>query len=338
MHDKLVYMGFLSKKTIILQSVIFACIALFSFGFLSIAHAEVSDLTGVTSLEISPDIPTPGNSVQVTLSAYTLNLNGASISWAVNGVSVPEYANERTMPLAIGALGSTYLVKAVITPAGGAPVTVNRTLTASDLDLIVESNTTVPSFYKGRALPIGDELTRVTSILHTGKALDVSTLTYTWRLGSTVLFEGPVRGRDSVVFTMPKSATNLSVDIADATGNIIMRKAVRLTPATPELHFYEDNPLRGLSLNAINETLTLVGSETTVRAEPYFVSADILDKQPRLTWTIGGRAITNKNADPLTITLRATEGAGTAKVGFELINTSSFLQFVQDAFTINFQS
>lgn len=338
MHDKLVYMGFLSKKTTFVAIALFVCTLFFSLGLFTTTYAEVSDLTGVTSLEISPEIPTPGSTVDVTLSAYTMNLNGASITWAVNGVAVPERANERTLQLKIGTLGTNYAVKAVITPAGGAPVSVSRTLTASDLDLIVESNTTVPSFYKGRALPMGDELVRVTSILHTGKAVNVSALTYTWRLGNTVLFEGPVRGRDSVVFTMPKSATNLSVDIADATGNIVMRKAVRLTPAKPELHFYEDNPLRGLSLNAIRDSLTLVGSETTVRAEPYFVSADILDKEPRLTWTIDGKTITNKNPDPLTITLRATEGAGAAKIGFELINTTSFLQFVQGAFTINFQN
>jgi hypothetical protein len=127
------------------------------------------------------------------------------------------------------------------------------------------------------------------------------------------------------------------VTVYDGAGRTVGSASVEVVSARPELYFYEDNPLRSTSKQAIGETFALVGDEVTVRAEPYFTASDILNDDVLLQWSLDGREIENFGSDPQAITLRGTGGSGDARVGFKLINSES-LQFLQDFFTIHFES
>ena len=255
--------------------------------------------------------------MRVGLELYSVSTGGASIRWYVNGTERTDATNARELEVETGAFGSELRLRAVVTPPGGASVSVERTMRPSELDLVVEGDTLIPLFYQGRALPAGGEAVAVTAIPHIAGYSNSSALSYTWTLGSTVLFNGPVKGKTRAVFTMPKTRTYLSVEVTDAEGEVLAGNTIALTSVRPELYFYEENPLRGLGERAFGEMFTLLGDETTVRAAPYFISKDIWVSNPVARWTInGGNA--NSGDDIRTLTLRSEGSGGEARIGFEL--------------------
>ena len=325
-------------NTDVYRSFLTSCVLLFSAILLSLpllTFAQVGIDTG-GYLQLSPTYPKPNEEVAVSLELYSVSLHGASIRWSINGVSISDADNARSIVFTTGPFGTKHTVRATVTPQNGGPITVQTTVIPSQIDLIVEADTRTPSFYKGRALPASDEPVTVTAITHIPGYTNTSGLMYKWTLGNTVLFGGAVRGKSTATFTMPKRQSLLILEVIDANGSVLGGEAVDLQPTTPELYFYEDNPLRGIAERAIGNTLTIIDTETTVRAEPYFVAKDIFDVQPITKWTIDGQSA-NYGEDIRTLTLRSEGGGGEARIGFSLVHPQSFLQTVEDTFTIHFE-
>jgi len=302
----------------------------------SLASAQVGGLDTGGNFRVSPTYPQPNSELTISLEIYSLSLDGASIRWSVDGVALSDSDNARTMTLTTGPFGTSQSVRATITPQNGGTVIVQETIAPSQIDMIVEADTRVPSFYKGRALPASDEPVSITAIPHIPGYINTSGLMYKWTLGSTVLFGGPVRGKTTASFTMPKRQSTLFLEITNANGTVLGGEAISLKPATPELYFYEHNPLRGITERALSDTLTLVDTETTVRAEPYFVAQNIFDVGPIAGWTIDGQNA-NYGEDVRTLTLRSEGGSGEARVGFSLTHPQLYLQSVQRNFLIHFE-
>ena len=330
--------GIATKAPVRIFGVLFFCLCA-AFGAYSSVSAQSFNLGATVELDTNPDDPLPNSITTVTLAAYTVNTNGSSIRWYVDGGERVEARDTRTVTVETGPIGSSMTVRAVVTPQSGTSITVERTLKPSQIDLVIEANSRVPSFYEGRALPVGDELVMATVIPHVPNGSSPDSLTYTWKLDNKVILGGPVKGVSQTSFAMPDTRTSLNVVVSDALGNRVGGTTVNLEPAEPELYFYEDNPLRSMSRQAIKNsgTFTLVGDEVSVRAEPYFVASNIFEKNPQMTWTLDGRAIQNFGGDVQALTLRGDGGTGENAVGFELINPESLLQFVKESFTIHFE-
>jgi len=312
------------------------CLTSLFFFLPSIAFSQSFGIDNGGYLKLTPTYPIPNSTVEVSLELYSVNTSGASIRWFIDGVENTTVQNNRQIQLPTGSFGSKTRIQAVVTPQNGSPVTVENTLMPSEIDLIVEGNTLTPAFYKGRALPAGDEIVAVIAIPHIPGYTNSSSLTYTWTLGNTVLFGGPVAGKMRAEFTMPKSQKYLSVTVANSQGTILGGNTILLKPVRPELYFYEDNPLRGLNERALVGTFSLLGDEATVRAEPYFTSKNIFTANSEARWTVNGR-LADYGDDVRTITLRKEGGSGEARVDFSLMSRESFLQSVTESFSIRFE-
>lgn len=309
-----------------------------SFSVAPQASAQTLGVGQSASLTTNPSVPAPNSTVVVSLSAYTIDSTGATIRWYVDGGERTDATNARRLTVQTGPVGTQTTVRAVIAPLVGSQITLENVIRPSQTDLIIEADTRTPAFYNGRALPVGDERVRATAIPHVSGGGSPESFTYTWKLDNTVLHGGPVRGQFQTTFRMPKSSARLEVSVFDSSGNRVSGESITITPAAPELHFYEDNPLRSMSRISIGEQFTLVGDEVSVRAEPYFVARDIFNINPVIQWTLDGKHIQNFADEPNVLTLRGTGGSGDATVGFELINQQSLLQFLRSSFTIHFES
>jgi len=319
----------LSRTTVHLLLVLLFAIPLFAYG------QSLSPGTDAT-LSTDPAYPAPNSTITVHLEAYSVNLNGAQIQWFINGAEDASAANARSVSIETGESGSETRVRAVVTTGGVGTFAVEKAISPSAIDLIVEPNTRTPSFYKGRTLPAADEAVTVTAIPHVAGDPSANSLVYTWTLGDTVLEGGAVQGLSRVTFTMPRRDEYLYVEVSNSSGRVLGGNAILLSAASPELYFYEDNPLRGIRENAIGSELILSDSETTVRAEPYYVSKDIFLLSRETGWTIDSTAA-NHGDDIRTLTLRSTGGSGTARIGFGLINPRALLQTISKTFTIYFE-
>ncbi|MBI4086885.1 hypothetical protein HY416_02800 [Candidatus Kaiserbacteria bacterium] len=296
--------------------------------------------TGATTLTLTPSFPQPGREFKVRIDAYSYDMTRSRILWSIDGAVKSEYEGEREISLPAPALGVPLSVAVSVTEPSGGVHTAKKTIVPSALDVVVESDTRVPSFYKGRALPSPGSRVRLVAMpslfSSNGTPAGAGNLLYTWRINKQVAKSGI--GQRALATTMPNSGSLLVEVTAETTdGSARHTSATEIAATSPHNLFYEDNPLYGLSHNALPKDFTLLEDEITVRAEPYFVSPDIF-RNARHEWTIGNAPVQNPNADPQTLTLRKTGETGSAEVGFSIRNLSSLLQAAAGTFTVHFEN
>ena len=294
---------------------------------------------GETMLTLSPQSPRAGQEFTARVEAYSYDIARARIAWSVDGIVQEQYDGKQAITLRAPALGVSLTISAKVAEQSGAVHTVSTVVTPSALDLIVESDTRVPHFYRGRALPSAGSAVRLIALpsLYTAQGVLASpdSILYTWNVSGRVANAGP--GQNTVETVMPLGGP-LTVEVTAESADGSARASVlqEITPAEPRNLFYEDNPLHGLAQNALPAQFTLLEDEISIRAEPYFVSRGIFNNAT-YEWTIAGAKVQNPNADPQTLTLRKTGGSGSARVAFSIRNLSSLLQAAESAFTVYFE-
>jgi hypothetical protein len=312
------------------------CVAICGF-FLSIGavHAQVGE--EIPPLRVEPSFPQPGSTVTVSLDAYTMDTTGATVSWSVNGLEKTGDKNNRSIEITVGDVGEIVEVTARVIFTNGFSYSPTVTVVPTQTDLIIESSTYVPPFYKGRALPSGNTHIRAVAIPHLKNPVPLQDLTYEWKQGDTVLFGGPIKGKYAADIVVSRyEGDTLSVTVTDGTKKSVGKKTIFLTPSEPELHFYEENPLRGLSHKAIRSSLTLIGDETTVHAEPFFMATDLTKESSEFNWAINGESVETNPPKSHTITLRRTGGEGSATIETQVMTLTTIPQYVKGGFTIMF--
>tara|TARA_B100000745_G_scaffold288159_1_gene225362 strand:- start:80 stop:1051 length:972 start_codon:yes stop_codon:yes gene_type:complete len=319
-------------------------ITLFVFGvfFVSLTHttfAQFSSAPGVggVSLELSPRYPEPGEQVRITINDYTLNTNGATNAWFIDGIELTNAANERSILITAGELGSTTEVVEVTTLASGVELQSKVVIEPVRVDMLVEADTITPAFYKGRSVPAEGSLVRVTALPFESTTKSPSSYAYTWKVRNKVISGGSRFGKNSISFTSDFGKNiPVSVEVYDDRGNIVTSESTVVPLADPELYFYEVNPLRGVAEHIIGSNYTFIGDEIKVRAEPYFIDRALLAQNPYIEWKLNNRTIQNPSTDPQEITLRKEGDRGSFQIEFHIRNLQQLLQGVKDSITISF--
>jgi len=224
-------------------------------------------------------------------------------------------------------------------------ITKTFTFEPSYINLIWEANTTVPPLFQGKALPgFGSSITvfAFPLVVAGGETRDANSLSYQWRLNGSAVPSSSGTGRSSFTFSnnQVRQTDEVSVDVFYE-GRNAGHGSITIATVEPFLHLYEHDPLRGIRYRAaLQNTFTLLGTEVTVRAEPYFFSRDSGERGSlSYTWEINGTETTGPNTDKGELTLRRTgEGEGTAMLTVALQNLESarLLQGTREVFTILF--
>lgn len=305
------------------------------FLYIPNAHAQFANENLYTNIALSPSYPEPLDVVTAKLDAYALDLSGARVSWFVDGIEILEARNTYEVGFTAKDSGESTTVKADIQTANGQFFSVSKIVNPIRIDLIVESDSLVPLHYKGRALPSNGSTVRVVAIPVTNT--DVSTLGYRWTVDGKVLGGGTSIGKNTVSFESSSDQSVLvTVEVSNQNGRSIARKTTEVLFVQPEIYFYEDNPLRGLSRKMIANPYTLIGDEVTVRAEPYFMSSNIFSTNPYIEWKVNNTTIENPSEDPQTITLRKSGETGRFTVDFHIRNLDNLLQGAREEFVLTF--
>ena len=299
--------------------------------------AQLGQNTSKATIELSTRFPAPGEVFTAKLNAYSYDTTTATIRWYLNNTEIEEAFNQRSITLTAGSLGKTTKLQAEITFPNGDTVIANNTFTISDIDLIVEADTTTPSFYRGRAVPSIGSNVRVVALPQLNDSKKPENYTYTWRLDDEILGGGAKRGGYIASFIMPTGrGASMVVDVTNAQGVAVASKRILIPSSEPELLFYEDNPLRGTSPISIPKNYQLIGSEVTLRAEPYFMSTVIPTTDKHLEWKINNRTVDNPSEDPQLITLQNAGGSGSFNISFHYRNLKQLLQGVEEQFSVRF--
>lgn len=302
------------------------------------AHAVlVSPEEEKARLTLDPAYPEPGQTFTVLLDAYTVDTSGAVITWYQNDIEIPGTQNSRKISLTLGELGEPMNIKVTVRPARSASFTLERSITPGIVDLVMEASAYTPPFYRGKALAITQAPVRIIAIPHDGTSRNPRLYTYLWKVNGNVILGGSILGKDRIEYTLPRyEGARISVTVTDSAGRPVGEKTMIFNAVKPELHFYEESPLRGLGEAALKRTFALVGDETTIHGEPYFLSKDSSMNDLSFAWSINGAVVENDDIDPHTLTVRKTGESGTASVELLAQMLGNTGQYVQKEFTLSF--
>jgi len=331
-----------------MSAVRFIASALFSVVLLSpigvSAQLTLPNLGTPLIFSLSPEFPTPNNSVTVTAQSFSTDLSSATISWYVNGSLLVRGVGRTSVDVATGDVGTETIVAASIATSENTTLFDQIAIRPTSVSLLWEANSYTPPFYKGRALPSAGTIVRAEArsvfTRPNGSSVPRDSLLYTWKKNGQVIAGSSGKGKWSMKTTAPalfgEDILSVTVESEDRTlqGNAL----VRIPSTEPVLTLYEDSPLLGVTYyRSLSKNISVESSETTFALVPFFTSAETLfDRTLLYTWKIDGVTIPTDSADPFRIILTAPEGvSGTASLDVIVEHISNFFQTGSNSWTFS---
>lgn len=298
----------------------FAAFFVFLFGAALSAHAQsfldLSAAQTTFTMSMDPQTPPPYSQATVNFTSTAMNLQNAELSLTQNGKNIYK-GPVQPVSITVGAAGSLTSLKATI-KSGGASDTETLALRPESVDLVLEPLSTVPPLYSGKALPAIDGSVRAVAVANfvnaTGKALDPSTLSYTWTIGGALYAAGSGIGKSVVIVKSPLQyrAADVSVTVQTQDGAYVGAASTDISVQSPALRLYRNDPLLGIIFDqTLPDTYTISGAESTLYAAPF--SFPLTSGAPTIEWFLNNQSVQSGNS----ITLRPG-GSGTGSAALSL--------------------
>ena len=312
------------------------------FGQSTSIPSNIPELEEQISINISPVIPIPLKNVNISLEAFGTDLNRASITWKIDGTLAKKGTGEKSLDVIAGRVGEIKKIEITILPTNGQPIVKVINIIPEQVDIVWESQTYVPPFYKGKAMYTAQENVIVVAIpnfISAGKAVDPKTLVYTWRKDSEV--DGETSGYGRNVFRFKGSillpTNNIQVEVASV-GKEKAKASIDLSPINPEVILYERNPLYGVLWNlALTGQQAFDVAEKSVEAFPYFIGASIKNSNNlSYEWSINNQKIGVSSSENSLVLRNEENESGSTLVGVRVSNKNNFLQEGKGSVYLNF--
>jgi hypothetical protein len=310
------------------------------------ARAQLTPLneSGRIFISISPESPLPGSIVRLFATSQVIDLERSDIVWYADKKLIAEGQGLTEVSAPVGPLGSEVAVVVIAQGRDGGSATGEAFITPTEIDILWESDSYVPPFYKGRALPSAGTKLRMQAMarlqLPDGSTVPDNEIIYTWRRNGTVIQTSSGRGRSFAIFPAPTlfSKDTFSVEAVAVTGARSGKASVTIPSIEPQLILYEDHPLLGiLYSNAFGQSTSVRDAEMTFAAVPYFAEANSSDdSQLVYKWQVNGRPINADYSRPSEITINADRSDGNARLALSLTRLRNLYMKVSGAWDISF--
>jgi len=316
--------------------------------FAPVTHAQNAEQFLIPSgkpliLNLTPELPRPGQNVSARVESLSIDLNRATISWTVNGKSVSRAVGQKEITFTAGGVGSVTTVK-VTAILGNITASESITIRPADVDLVWEAKTFTPPFYKGKALYPAQGDVVITALPNFSQGVNPKNLIYTWKKDGEVIGKSSGYGRQSITLSgsVISRPLNVSVTVSTTDGRTNGTGKIVLAPQNPKVIFYEDNPLTGVQYQtALNGEFTLRNDEIKLLAMPYFYSAITSHdgNNQNYKWKINNRTVDAVNDGSNSIVLRKPQTAsGQSAISVQVNNLSRILQLGDGSTIINFST
>jgi hypothetical protein len=301
--------------------------AAFCFFFLPFfSYAQSS-----AQLLLSPAFPNASEPFTAKLEGMTSNIT--SVVWFINGKEQTGEKNKRSISTTAD---TTMTIGAKITDSAGKTTTLTKTITPIRIDIIVEANTLVPPFYKGRSLGSSGSSLKATALVF-GKNIDSRSLRYSWKTDGIIENELLGAGNNTFFFTPQlQKEVSLTVSVLSSQNTILGKKTISIPVAEPEVYFYERNPLRGLSTRALTNPFVFIGEEMSIRAEAYYVEPESLSDSFSKQWKINNVPVETSGADKNELTIEKQGNSGKATLLFKIRHLEDLIQGTSKSIDVQF--
>lgn len=313
------------------------------FALPAYAQFSIPGADGAVSISMTPAFPGPHTAVELTLQSALYDVSQGTVTWTVDGKIVAQGIGETTAHLVTGALGAASNVQVQVSTADGDASTA-VSIVPTSVDLLWESNSYTPPFYKGRALPSSGSTVTVVAVPHLirgGISVPADQLTYTWKKDGAVIAAVSGRGKSSATFDSPLlyGTDSLSVLVSTGDGSLAASGIVRIPDSSPQLLLYEDNPLFGVLYHSALGSARIPETEMSFIAVPLFSPVRVSnDAQLAYDWQVNGSPVALNAAKPNEITINAEKSSGIANIALELTHATNYFFDAKGSWNITFSN
>lgn len=259
------------------------------------------DIKEQLSIDITPEVPHPGEKVTITVSAYGgIDVNASVIDWIVDGKSSLRGVGKKAFSFYPAGNGKVTNVELHVKPQYGLEVVRSFKFNPSEVDILWQADTYTAPFYKGKALytPQSDvQFVAMPNITRkNGQKIQPQSTVYKWELNYNADAENSGYGVNYYNFTgsILAKPTTVGVTAYDPLDNSSTGiGTLDIENIQPILLMYEIHPTYGPLFNtAATGAFTFNQDDIKLGAYPFFYSATAKN-DVAYEWSINGAKLNN---------------------------------------------
>ncbi len=341
-----VYTRFIVLQLIVMKYYFLSLIlVLFTIFIPNKGFAQFNQYSQDIDVSFVPANPGPNTKVYASLESYSVDLNSSTIVWSINGKVVKDSTGGKDLSFTTGNTGTVTQVTIKTTDSLGQTIVKNFNILPSSVDIIWQSDSSVPPFYKGKAMfshQNNISFIAVPHITYSGKEISASNLVYTWKRNGSVVEDASGYGKNVYSFTgsLISRPLDIEVEVYSPNTNSTASGNTKVSPIDPLVIFYKKSPLYGIELQRnIYSSEQMLEPEITVVAVPLFFGVkQYNDRSLVYKWSINGK-LTGDDTSQNTQVFRPAEGvSGSSQISISIENTKKILQLAKNSFNLSFDN
>lgn len=321
-------------------------ILIFTFAIFNEASAYIETTrNGALLAKVSPERPSPGQEVSVSLSGYGYNLNRSEINWVVNNSDLPAAKNKTQHTISMGPAGTITKIEIQVKPDSGGTIIKTLTFYPAEINIVWEANSYTPPFYEGNSLLSADsELTLMALpefINQNNQLISNNNIEYTWFKNGQKLNSKSGVGQNTLTLDVDRFSNNIDISVSAQTvdSTYEAEKSISIPVFQPQVVVYKVDPLSGPNFNReVKDNVLLTGDQLVLQAEPYFFATQKLtNNNLEFLWNINGKTIKNTGVNSKVLALQKPDDtSGEAKISVLIKNTLNRYEQVKKDLTVEF--
>lgn len=319
---------------VFLEMLLAATLFPISVGAVEMFSANQNDL----SIYSSPKHPKPNESVEIFIESYTTNLDQATMTWSINGKTERRGAGIKSVVVPAGPIGIKKSITVLVATKEGRVFEQSISINPSEVEILWESDTYTPPFYKGKALYSSDADLSLLAV-PISKGTNPANLVYTWKKDGTLLPNLSGFGKQFITIKtqFQIDPVKMEVEVSSGDGSYSARGEIVIPPTQPKVLVYENRPLSGFRFDkAVGSQQGLIENEVSFVGIPYFFSAAKRNVENLFfSWTMNGASVVPSEKDKATLILRHESGVtGSSQIGLSVENRNGSLQRSTKEFSV----
>ncbi len=307
-------------------------IALF---FVTVTNAQTVTVDDF-SIEISPELPRPGELVTATVQSYAVDIDELIITWVYGGKQIANGIGVKSVNVLAGSAGVNQTLEASVRLSNGQLIKKSTIVAPSNLTVLWEAPaSSAPPFYKGKTLVAPESVVRVTAFPDNGAL--AKNYSYNWRKNDSNLAANSGYGKTSYLYRSSylSNQDKISASIGQSGGSTGTGSAI-IVFERPTVAFYRK--INGFIDYArkIRGSYAMNRDVETFVAEPlhFSVTASAINELT-LRWFLGNQEATAGDR-PNEIVLNRNNSSGDITVKIDGRHPTYLLQYTTDDFRLNF--
>src|SRR3990167_6885200 len=294
-------------------------------------------------IDVAPSNPAPYENVTITLSSFLSNLDTVKIDWLVDGKTTLSGIGKKSFSVTAKAANTETKIEARIYLPDG-QIEKRVAIRPAIMTLLWQATDSyVPPFYKGKALPMswsGIKIVAMPEIKAGNAIVNPKNMIYTWKKNYTNQAADSGYGKNSFTYVDDYLEDTSAVSVVASTTDqkYSTEGSVGVSVFTPKILFYKiDSALGVLWDGALPDNYAIL-EEATILAAPYFISPRDI-RRPELTfgWFINnqsaGSADYRKNVIPLKV---AENSSGVSRLSLTIDNREQIVRPITKEMLIQF--